>query len=88
MFLFPSVMSFSAMRWASLALAYVVDMVSCSIREVTKLRSRACRWDDERERWRYLMEDMVVSRCRRRGLDGFRRLTGVANCKQNGDDSS
>lgn len=48
-------MSFSARRWASLALCQVVDMDSCSKREVTRLRRRACRWAEERDRCRYFM---------------------------------
>lgn len=53
-FFLPRVMSFSARRWASLALCHVVVMDSCSKREVTRLRRRACRWAELRFRCRYL----------------------------------
>lgn len=53
-FFLPRVITFSARRWASFALAQVVLMLSCVIREVTRLRRRAWRWAEERERWRYL----------------------------------
>jgi hypothetical protein len=49
-FFFPSVMSFSAKRCTSLALARDVLILSCSIRDVTMLRRRACRWAELRER--------------------------------------
>ncbi len=53
-FLFPNVMSFSAIRCASLALGQVVLMDSCVMRLVTRLRRRACRCEEVRLRWRYL----------------------------------
>lgn len=46
-------MSFSASRCASLALCHVVVMDSCVKSEVTRLRRRACRWEDFRLRCRY-----------------------------------
>jgi hypothetical protein len=52
-FFFPSVMSLSASRWASLALGYVVDIDSCLKRDVTRLRRRACLCEDVRPRCRY-----------------------------------
>ena len=42
-FLLPRVISFSASRWASLALGQVVFMDSWVMREVTRLRRRAWR---------------------------------------------
>lgn len=54
-FFLPRVINFSASRWASLALGHVVVMDSCWKREVTRLRRRACRCDDFRLRWRYLV---------------------------------
>lgn len=54
MFRFPNVMSFSASRWASFALGHVVEIDSCSNRDVTRLRRRACLWEDLRLKWRYL----------------------------------
>ena len=53
-FRLPSVISFSAMRCVSLALGHVVVMDSCSIKDVTRLRSNACRCDDFRLRCLYL----------------------------------
>lgn len=52
-FFFPRVISFSARRWASLALCQVVRIDSWVMREVTMLRSMACRWAEPRLRWRY-----------------------------------
>lgn len=62
MFFFPSVMSFSASRCASLALGHVVVIDSCLNSEVTRFRNNACRWDDFRLRCRYLgaLPAMVV----------------------------
>jgi hypothetical protein len=57
-FLLPSVMSFSTMRWASLARGHVVRIDSVSMSDVTRLRKRAERWEDLRLRWRCLMEDI------------------------------
>ena len=42
-FLFPRVMSLSAIRWASLARGHVVRIDSVSMRDVTRLRRRAMR---------------------------------------------
>lgn len=53
-FLFASVINLSASRWASLALGHVVEMASCLMRDVTRLRSSACRCDDLRPKCRYL----------------------------------
>jgi len=63
-FFFPSVISFSARRCASLALGHVVEMDSCVKRDVTRLRRRACRWEDLRPRWRYFIAPpaMLVKR--------------------------
>lgn len=55
LFLFASVMSLSARRWASLAFGHVVCIDSCLTREVTRLRRRACRWDELRPRVRNFM---------------------------------
>ena len=49
-FLFASVTIFSASRCASFAFGHVVDIDSCSNREVTKFRRSAFRCDDLRER--------------------------------------
>lgn len=57
-FLFPRVMSFSAMRWASLARGHVVRIDSVSMREVTRLRRRAERWEDLTPRCRCFIEDI------------------------------
>ena len=51
---FACVIIFSAIRCASFAFGHVVDMLSCWMREVTRLRRRARRWEDLRERWRYV----------------------------------
>jgi hypothetical protein len=59
-FRLPRVMSFSAMRWASFALGQVVRIDSFSIRDVTRLRRRAMRWEDLRPRWRCFIEDIAV----------------------------
>ncbi len=59
-FFFPSVISFSASRWASLALGQVVLMDSWVMREVTRLRRRACRCEDLRFRWRYFMAPPAI----------------------------
>lgn len=50
----------SASRCASLALCHVVAIDSCSKREVTRLRRRACRWEDFRLRWRYLIAPPAI----------------------------
>ncbi len=52
-FFLPRVINFSARRWASFALCQVVRMDSCVMREVTMLRSMACRCAELRLRWRY-----------------------------------
>lgn len=54
LFRFARVISFSARRWASFALGQVVWMDSCFTRDVTRLRSRACRCAESRLRCRYL----------------------------------
>ena len=54
MSLFASVMSFSAIRWASFALGHVVWMASSLTSAVTRLRSRARRCAESRPRCRYL----------------------------------
>ena len=60
----PRVMSRSARRWASLALGHVVEIDSCSIREVTRLRRRAMRWEEVRFRWRCLSAPpAMMGRC-------------------------
>jgi len=60
-FFFPRVMSFSASLCASFALGYVVDILSCVNKLVTKFRSRACLWEDLRPRWRYFYMVQVRS---------------------------
>jgi len=60
-FFFPSVMSFSARRWASFALGQVVVMDSWVKREVTRLRRRAWRCAEVRPRWRYFMRPPAIA---------------------------
>jgi hypothetical protein len=50
LFFLPSVISFSARRCASLAFGHVVVMLSWVMRDVTRLRRRACLWEEERFR--------------------------------------
>ena len=64
------VMSFSARRWASLALGQVVWMASSLISEVTRLRRRALRWDESRESCRYFMCPPAMVGCWLEGLEG------------------
>jgi hypothetical protein len=54
------VMSFSAMRCASLALCHVVWMDSYLMRDVTKFRSSACRCAELRLRCRYLVRPPAI----------------------------
>lgn len=62
MFFFAKVITFSANRWASFAFGHVVEMDSCVKREVTRLRSKACRWDDFRPRCRYFRAPPAIVR--------------------------
>jgi hypothetical protein len=69
-FFLPSVISFSARRCASLALAKVVDMDSLAMRDVTRFRRRARRCAESRLRCRCFMEDIVVRRSVKLELSG------------------
>lgn len=61
-FFLAKVITFSANRWASFAFGHVVEMDSWVKREVTRLRSSACRWDDFRPRCRYLRAPPAIMR--------------------------
>lgn len=60
-FFFAKVITFSASRWASFAFGHVVEMDSWVKREVTRLRSKACRWDDFRPRCRYFRAPPAIA---------------------------
>lgn len=62
MFFFAKVTTFSASRCASFAFGHVVEMDSWVKREVTRLRSKACRWDDFRPRCRYFRAPPAIVR--------------------------
>lgn len=59
-FFLPNVIIFSANRWASFALCHVVEMLSCSIRDVTRFRRSALRCADDRERCRYFTSPPAI----------------------------
>lgn len=70
------VISFSAILCASFALANVVVIDSCLMRDVTRLRRRACRCAESRLRWRKLGPGaMVVGG--QRGLENLGDLPSV-----------
>lgn len=67
------VMSFSARRWASLAFAYEVWIDSCLIRDVTRLRRRACRCAELRLKCRYLTRPPAIAAAVAAGLPAMCR---------------
>lgn len=85
MFFFAKVITFSANRWASFAFGHVVEMDSCVKREVTRLRSKACRWDDFRPRCRYFRAPPAIVRSA--GGKGGRGLFFLPHCGAGGSPS-
>ena len=61
-FFLPNVINFSASLCASFALCHDVEMDSCSMRDVTRLRRSALRWAESLLKWRYFVRPpaMVV----------------------------
>ena len=64
-FFLPNVINFSASLCASFALCHDVEMDSCSMRDVTRLRSSALRWAESLLKCRYFVRPpaMVVVVC-------------------------
>jgi hypothetical protein len=59
-FFFPNVINFSASLCASFALCHDVEMDSCSMRDVTRLRSSALRWAESLLKCRYLVRPPAI----------------------------
>lgn len=60
-FFFPSVINFSASLCASFALCHVVEMDSCSMRDVTRLRRSALRCAESLLRCRYFVRPPAIA---------------------------
>jgi hypothetical protein len=56
----PSVINFSASLCASFALGHDVEIDSCSMRDVTRLRRSALRWAESLLKWRYLVRPPAI----------------------------
>lgn len=56
----PSVINFSASLCASFALCHDVEIDSCSMRDVTRLRRSALRWAESLLKWRYLVRPPAI----------------------------
>lgn len=59
-FFLPSVINFSASLCASFALGHDVEIDSCSMRDVTRLRRSALRWAESLLKWRYLVRPPAI----------------------------
>lgn len=59
-FFLPSVINFSASLCASFALCHDVEIDSCSMRDVTRLRRSALRWAESLLKWRYLVRPPAI----------------------------
>jgi hypothetical protein len=60
-FFLPSVINFSASLCASFALGHDVEIDSCSMRDVTRLRRSALRWAESLLKWRYSVSPFTYS---------------------------
>ena len=59
-FFLPNVINFSASLCASFALCHDVEIDSCSMRDVTRLRRSALRWAESLLKWRYLVRPPAI----------------------------